>query len=471
MRRCVTAIVVGASVACRDINPRAQLVVYVDTDAHVAGELAERQDVFPDATVDTLRVEVLDADDHASDTHTFVVSDRSSWPLSFGVAATSPGAAAVKMRIRAFRGSFASPGTELDAATLDPPPEVTIDRLVEIEFPATAVARVEVTLREDCMGSPATYAPSSATCLDGDHPRASPADGIAALAGPPPPSVVGTWAGAIDVPCAASPSPDSICVPGGFTILGDLAAVGANAALEAAEPVPLRPTLVSPFLLDRLEFTVGRLRALAQSGRLAAEDLPTPSDPTDPTNRDCTWLGADATQNDDLPVNCISDSAAKNACQRVGGQLPTEAQWEHAARGRGQRRDYPWGNVEPLCCSLSVGREDAGCAGNGVEPVGSHPMRADCAGGTGDESRDHVFDLAGSVGEMLSDAPQSYDAPCWTQSAILRDPTCVGAPTVPRAARGTNFTAGIGTAFLALRRSSAPGPTQGFRCAYAGGTP
>src|SRR5262249_517729 len=135
--------------------------------------------------------------------------------------------------------------------------------------------------------------------------------------------------------------------------------------------------------------------------------------------------GPDLDTNDALPVNCITWEAARRACQLASGDLPSEAQWEHAARGRGQARTFPWGDSPPDCGTASYARQAYGvigagvlCPGIGPEPIGSHPASPDCEQ-TGDVSRDGVLDLAGSMTEATRDRALRW---CWR--GIGTDPVC-----------------------------------------------
>jgi formylglycine-generating enzyme required for sulfatase activity len=213
---------------------------------------------------------------------------------------------------------------------------------------------------------------------------------------------------------------------------------------------------------------------LALSGALSGATMPTQNDSVQEPF--CTWLGATDASNDDKPLNCVPYDTASLACALSGGVLPTEAQWEHAARGRGLRRRYPWGNQDPQCCTLSASRPPYGrdCAsmGSGVEDVGSHPPTASC-GGLGDESRDGALDMAGSLREALRDELRDYADPCWGKG-IVRDPVCTStASPVIRAAREASWSSGLGDAWLVLRREYQfwGTPDEGFRCVYEGTSP
>ena len=99
----------------------------------------------------------------------------------------------------------------------------------------------------------------------------------------------------------------------------------------------------------------------------------------------------------DHPAPESTWQGAKAFCAWRGARLPTEAEWEAAARGK-EGRTYPWGEVPPTAERAVFAR------GRGeTDPVGSHPKGATPQG---------VFDLAGNETEWTSSLfkPYPYDA-------------------------------------------------------------
>ncbi|WP_437611364.1 SUMF1/EgtB/PvdO family nonheme iron enzyme [Sorangium sp. So ce834] len=461
---------------------RPQLLVVVDTDAPVAAQLLADPSISPEAVVDTVRIDRFDdawrpsCIDDVDCTANFVLPDPSSWPFSFGVATPEAGGAVLRLRVRAFRGAVATRGKDAVEgrafSTIDPPPEAAIDRLLEVALPSSGVETVELVLSADCLGVPVSLRDPPRTCLDGSRRAAAPTEGV--LVGPEteaPATRAGTWPRAREVPCgAAPPGADAVCIPGGLGFLGqaELAAIDEQSDAAAAPP---RPVYVSPFFMDRTEFTVGRFRDLLNEGLLgAAGELPSGPDPDRDALAGCRWLGAVDGANDDHPLNCLSWKLAREACRASGGDLPTEAQWEHAARGRGQGRVYPWGDASPACCTASAGRGTLCPGGTGPEEVGAHPPSAAC-GGLGDASRDGVLDLGGNLSELCADRLVPYGEGCWGAPGIFVDPRCDDDTTRSRAARGGDWASGPANTRAAFRRGDVLDALHGFRCVYAGGAP
>lgn len=144
------------------------------------------------------------------------------------------------------------------------------------------------------------------------------------------------------------------------------------------ESSPMRELYVSAFYLDKLEVTTDRYaRFMDARGALAPPD---------------EWDRVDVNVHGELAVVGVSWRDAQAYCQWAGKRLPTEAEWEKAARD-GDARIYPWGNEEPKPEFAVYGRDADFAYEGGVAPVGTHTGR----------SREGVDDLAGNVSEWISD--------------------------------------------------------------------
>lgn len=254
------------------------------------------------------------------------------------------------------------------------------------------------------------------------------------------------------------------------------------------------PASVSGFQLDQYEVTVGRFRQFvnawsgsgwtppAGSGRhlhlngglgLANSGAPgtyeagwVPSDnaniqPTN-TNLACdafdTWTST-ASTHENLPINCVNWYEAYAFCIWDGGFLPSEAEWEYAAAGGTQQREYPWGAAAPgtgsqysiYDCYYPGGT----CSTSGVTniaPVGTPVLGAGLWG---------QLDLAGNVSEWNLDWDiPTYVDPC-TDCAYL-------VPQVTKITRGGSFQATAALMVPPDRNVAAPTyrvSYNGFRCA------
>lgn len=108
---------------------------------------------------------------------------------------------------------------------------------------------------------------------------------------------------------------------------------------------------------------------------------------------------------DHHPVTTVSWYDAMAYAAWLGGSLPTEAQWELAARGRAGR-SYPWGDEPPTPAHANYGRV-------GTTPTGQFPDGATPEG---------VYDLAGNVWEWCRDGSSPATARALQRNAILVDP-------------------------------------------------
>lgn len=99
----------------------------------------------------------------------------------------------------------------------------------------------------------------------------------------------------------------------------------------------------------------------------------------------------------EFPISAVSWDGASQYCAENGKRLPTEAEWEYAARGNA-RRSFPWGNELPTCASALLARgpksEWDQCGVSGPMPRGSFPI---------DRTPEGVYDLAGSLQEWMID--------------------------------------------------------------------
>jgi sulfatase modifying factor 1 len=141
------------------------------------------------------------------------------------------------------------------------------------------------------------------------------------------------------------------------------------------------PVTLSTFEMDRTEVTVASYDRCVSAGACAPAELGGDPRFTRP----------------DFPVTHVRWSDAGDYCRWTGGRLPTEAEWEYAARGP-HGRDFPWGDAyNPHLANhgaLADSRTDATDGFTGLAPVGSFPDGATPLG---------LLDMAGNVAEWVAD--------------------------------------------------------------------
>jgi formylglycine-generating enzyme required for sulfatase activity len=220
---------------------------------------------------------------------------------------------------------------------------------------------------------------------------------------------------------------------------------------------PVKKIYMSPFWIDVYEVTAGEYAACVKAGRCTAPVT---------TGQGCegeaaSWRGGEPRRDRARhPVNCVTWEQASAYCAWAGKALPTEAQWEKAARGSstdwvGAARRYPWGDDKASCDEAVM---EGGCGRGGPWPVGSRPAGVSPYG---------AHDMSGNVVEWVNDW---YDERSYASSALV-DPA---GPTqgATRVVRGGGWRSSWEELRVTHRRANAPTSadhTQGFRCAKPSG--
>jgi formylglycine-generating enzyme required for sulfatase activity len=159
------------------------------------------------------------------------------------------------------------------------------------------------------------------------------------------------------------------------------------------------------YWIDQTEITNSHYRQCVDVGVC---DPPTSCSWGEPTYSDPAY--------DDHPVICVTWQMANSYCQWAGGRLPSEAEWEYAARGP-ERFKYAWGdNFDPVKCNFcdvncpnSDSRDQTADDGYSLTaPVGSFPDGASWCG---------AVDMNGNVWEWVFDWYAPYT------SGALENPT------------------------------------------------
>jgi formylglycine-generating enzyme required for sulfatase activity len=276
---------------------------------------------------------------------------------------------------------------------------------------------------------------------------------------------------------ASAPAPATVAAQAGTCADGMVPIPGGKMFMGARDlspnTKPPHEVTVSAFCLDKTEVTTRAYLACVEKGECERppDKVSWPGITDQQSKVYSSFCNAAAQDRADHPINCVAWSMAQTFCAKRSARLPTEAEWEFAARGASQRK-FPWGDDTPSAKYLNacgkqcvawfaahgekkVAMYDDDDSFVGTAPVGSFPLGASSFG---------VLDLAGNVWEWTADWFGLYSA----EPAV--DPK--GPPTgTQRVARGGDFTGGEADwARPAFRWKTDPETFNhaiGFRCASA----
>ncbi len=217
---------------------------------------------------------------------------------------------------------------------------------------------------------------------------------------------------------------------------------------ELDDESPAHMVRLSAVAIDRYEVSNRRYAACVETGRCDP-----PVFPSSRRRNDYFENLAFA----DYPVIHVNWNQARIFCEFAGGRLPTEAEWEKAARGGdGLPRTYPWGEEEPSCARTNMGGAGS-CVGDtdraGRRPAGQSPYG--------------VMNMAGNVWEWVLD---------WYDSEYYRESPPADPQGPPKGRlkvmRGGGWLNGRDTLRTSCRRAELPSTRAqdvGFRCVYETG--
>ncbi|MBF0563005.1 MAG: SUMF1/EgtB/PvdO family nonheme iron enzyme, partial [Alphaproteobacteria bacterium] len=230
--------------------------------------------------------------------------------------------------------------------------------------------------------------------------------------------------------------PGSGSLPERVRVDGGIYYLGSQAESPMVNEKPYRRLILSPFLMDVHSVSNAAYRAFTRA--LGHRPSALADDPV---------FGRD-----DHPVVGVSWEDACDYAAWIGGRLPTEAEWECAARGGQRFAKYPWGEETPTKSQANIGRLHPSTTPVKAYPEGRNPLG--------------LFDMCGNVWEWCAD---SYDASWYGR---LRHEDCNPrneSPTATRSLRGGGFDSACDAGRCAFRSSADPSERRrdvGFRVVY-----
>ncbi|MEZ4229923.1 MAG: SUMF1/EgtB/PvdO family nonheme iron enzyme [Polyangiaceae bacterium] len=215
----------------------------------------------------------------------------------------------------------------------------------------------------------------------------------------------------------ATPPPSPACPQGMLTIPAGQFFMGSDAddALELEKPS--HHVLLAGYCLDETEVTVRAYQKCSGAGkcRRASRDVEWEGMTRPQARIYSTACNENSEGRGDHPINCVSWQQAHDYCEVQGKRLPTEAEWEYAARSS-DGRIYPWGDDEPSSRLLNAcGWECVNWATRQGEKLTAlyeendrYPTTAPVGSFPGGNSRFGAKDIVGNVWEWVADWQGPY---------------------------------------------------------------
>jgi formylglycine-generating enzyme required for sulfatase activity len=267
----------------------------------------------------------------------------------------------------------------------------------------------------------------------------------------------GTWEAVPSTPPTPTPTPTIIpinpgamvLIPAGEFQMGCIDGAGIPYC-KYPDQEPFHNVDLDAYYMDIYEVTNSEYAMCVAAGDC---------DPPQSTSSETRPYYYDTTTYAEYPVIYITWYNAQDYCAWVGKRLPTEAEWEKAARGIGDIRIYPWGSKQPDCTLVNKGLGLGNYCIGDTSRVGSYPDG---------ESPYEIMDMAGNVWEWVADWYQSDYYSTYPSDGWPDNPT---GPTSgsKRVLRGGSWTSWdnyyIQTYYRSKSSPENANDQRGFRCA------